>query len=236
MRPRARAGVTLMEMLIAVTLFALLSVAMLYAFRIGLMAYSNTQTRLMDNRRVAGAQRILEAELQGMIPVVAQCGATAENGGTKAAFFQGEPATMRLVSTYSLQEASRGMAQILEIFTAPGENGQGERLLVNEIPYTGPLTAGRLCTGSGHYLPVGATEKSFVLADKLAYCRFTYLTVPLDIVPVPIWGPVFTGKTWPRAVRIEMAPLQADPSRLQPITVTALIRVHRNPEVPYVDQ
>jgi len=219
-----------MELLIAVTLFSLLSLGMMYAFRIGLMAYSKTQTRLMDNRRVAGAQRILEQQIQGLIPVVAKC------GGANTAFFQGEPEAMRLVSAFSLQEASRGMAQILEIFVAPGENGRGVRLLVNEIPYAGPLAAGRLCTAPGHYLPVSSSETSFVLADKLAYCRFTYLEVPLQVVPEPIWGPLFKGTTWPRAVRIEMAPLDADPGRLQPITVTGLIRVHRNHEVQYVDQ
>jgi len=37
----------------------------------------------------------------------------------------------------------------------------------------------------------------------------------------------FTGKTWPHAVRSEMA---------APLTVNAPIRVHRNPEAPYADQ
>jgi hypothetical protein len=32
-----------------------------------------------------------------------------------------------------------------------------------------------------------------------------------------------------------MAPLDPDPSRLQPITVTAPIHIHRSPEIPYVD-
>jgi hypothetical protein len=107
--------------------------------------------------------------------------------------------------------------------------------MVNEIPYAGPRAAGQLCSGPGHYSAVSATDKSFVLADKLAYCRFTYLRVPLDVVPVRLWVPQFVAGTWPRAVRIEMAPYQADPSRLQPISVTAVIRVHRNPEVEYGD-
>src|SRR3954452_2412868 len=153
-RAGLNAGVTLMELLIAVTLFSLLSLGMMYAFRIGLMAYSRTQTRLMDNRRVAGAQRILEQEIQGLIPVIAACGATPTGGGTNTAFFQGEPQAIRFVSTFSLQEASRGMAQILEIFVVPTDDGRGVRLLVNEIPYGGPVAAGQLCTGRGHYQPV----------------------------------------------------------------------------------
>jgi hypothetical protein len=235
MKRSARAGITLMELLIAVTLFSLLSFGMLYAFRVGLTTYSRTQTKLMDNRRVAGAQRILEQELQGMIPVVARCGAGPEGGGAKTPFFQGESAAMRLVSTFSLQEASRGIAQILEIFVAPAEDGRGVRLLLNELPYAGPRAAGTLCTAPGHYLPVASSPRSFVLADRLAYCRFSYLSIPLDEVPKPLWTPIFEGKTWPRAVRIEMAPIEPDPSRLQPITITALIRVHRSLDVEYGD-
>jgi hypothetical protein len=32
-----------------------------------------------------------------------------------------------------------------------------------------------------------------------------------------------------------MAPLDPDPSRLQPIAITAPIHIHRNPEIPYGD-
>lgn len=234
MKRDRRAGVTLIELLVAVTLFALLSVGMLYAFRIGLIAYSKTQTRLMDNRRVAGAQRVLLQELQNMVPVVVTCGGAAA-GGARTPFFQGETEKMRLVSTFSLQGASRGATQILEIFVAPGDNGQGVRLLVNEIPYTGPQAAGQLCTAPGQFLPVSSSERSFVLADKLAFCRFTFQRVPLEVVPERLWVPRFLANTWPRAVRIEMAPLVPDSSRLQPIGVTAIIRVHRNPEIDYGD-
>ena len=62
-----------MELLISVVLLSMLSVGLLFALRIGLNAYSKTQTRLMDNRRVVGAQRILEEELEGLMPVVAPC-------------------------------------------------------------------------------------------------------------------------------------------------------------------
>ena len=234
MRRRSNAGVTLMELLIAVVLLSLLSVGLLFALRIGLDAYSKTQTRLMDNRRVAGAQRVLEQELEGLVPVVAQCGQGMEGGGSKAQFFQGEPEIMRLVSTFSLQAAWRGQAQILEIFVIPGAEG-GVRLVVNEIPYRGPLAAGRLCLGPHKFFAVSAGPDSFVLADKLAFCRFTYLDQPEDQNLPMVWYPRFAGVTWPRAVRIEMAPLVPDASRLQPISILAPIHVFRHPEIPYGD-
>jgi general secretion pathway protein J len=230
MTKRSQAGVTLMELLIAVTLLSMVMIGILFALRIGLNAYGRTQTHLMDNRRVVGAQRILQDELEGMIPLQAACGG---NGLTP--FFQGEPDRMRLISTYSLNEAWRGKPQILELFVIPGDNG-GVRLVVNEIPYQHPKQAGTLCMAPGKYLPVAAGPNSFVLADKLAFCRFSYATQKEDMLTYPEWAPIFIGKTWPVAVRIQMAPMEPDPSKLQPITVTAPLRIHRLPEIPYVDQ
>jgi hypothetical protein len=235
LRRNASAGTTLMELLISVLLLSLLSVGLMFAMRIGLNAYSKTQTRLMDNRRVAGAQRILEQELEGLVPVAARCGAGMEGGGTLAQFFQGEPETMRLVSTFSLQGAWRGEAQILEIFVIPGADGRGVRLVVNEIPYEGPLGAGRLCLGPHKFFAASAGPNSFVLADKLAFCHFTYLDQPPDQNLPPAWFPRFAGAAWPQGVRIDMAPLDPDASRLQPISMVAPIHVYRIPEIAYVD-
>jgi hypothetical protein len=250
-RRRAQAGTTLIEVLIAVTLLSLLSVAMAFALRIGINAYQKTSAKLMENRRVAGAQRILEEELEGIVPSVAPCGAqTAPNAqpdGNWFGFFQASPSVMRLVSTFSLQQAWRGSPRILEMFVAPRDDGPGVRLLVNELPYYGPLAAGRLCTQmmpdplSGlrmpHFLPVNAGTQSFVLADKLAYCRFTYLWQPPKPDPANpvIWSPTALNTGWPLAVRVEMAPLRPDPATLQPLTITAALHLHLSPTIPYGD-
>jgi hypothetical protein len=143
---------------------------------------------------------------------------------------------MRLVSTFSLQGAWRGQVQILEIFVIPGADGRGVRLVVNELPYPGPLAVGKICLGQGKFLPALPSPNSFVLADKLAFCRFSYLGKPKDMTLPAIWGPLFASLTWPQAVRIEMAPLDPDPSRLQPISTIAPIRIYRAAEVDYVDR
>lgn len=231
---RRQAGITLMELLIAVTLLSLLSVGLLFALRIGITTYSKTQSHMMDNRRVAGAQRILEEELEGMMPVVANCSAGGQ-GTANAPFFQGEPETMRLVSAFSLNGAWRGQPQILEIFVIPGATGKGVRLVVNEIPYFGPMSAGRLCLGLNKYLPATPSARSFVLADQLAFCRFSYLDQVPDGSKPAQWYTIFLGANWPKAVRVEMAPLEPNPAHLQPIGITAPIRLHRAPEVQYGD-
>jgi len=229
------AGVTLMELLIAVLLLSLLSVGLLFALRIGLNTYSKAQSRLMDNRRVSGAQRILEQQLAGLVPVVAECGGGVESGGVKSQFFQGEPEVMRFVSAFSLQGAWRGRPQILEIFVIPGSDGAGVRLVVNELPYLGPQSVARICMGQNRFAPVSAAPTSFVLADRLAFCRFTFLDQPVDVSLPLRWFPRFVGPTWPQAVRIEMAPLVPDPGRLQPASLLAPIHVFRIPEVQYGD-
>jgi hypothetical protein len=241
---RRESGTTLIEVLIAVTLLSLLSVGMVTAMRVGLQAFSKTNNKLMDNRRVAGAQRVVQEELEGMMPVLAACGEAPGATPARTAFFEGQIQTMRLVSTFSLQQGWRGQPQILELFVIPGEDDRGVRLVVNEIPYT-PDGAARLCTGRSQdpqtggtyavFAPVQAGPNSFVLADKLAYCRFSYFTIPLNSNLLPYWTPEWSISGWPYAVRIEMAPLNPDPSRLQPISVTAPMHIHRSPDIQYVD-
>ena len=238
---RAERGLTLMEVLVAITLLSMLSVGLLVSMQIGLSAFSRTDRKLMDNRRVVGAQRLVEQELEGLMPVVAPCG----RSGIKVGFFQGEAQVMRLVSTFSLQQAWRGQPQILELFVIAGEEGKGVRLVVNEAPYPGPAGAGQLCVGilpdpltgmsAPQFVPVMAGPGSFVLADKLAYCHFAFLSPgPQPNLP-PIWAERWSRPGWPMAVRIDMAPLEPDPSRLQPISVVAPVYVHRSPEIPYAD-
>lgn len=236
---RREAGVTLIEITVAITLLSLLSVGMVMAIRIGLSAYAKTENKLMDNRRVAGAQRILQQELNGLMPAYVLC------GDARAVLFQGAPDTMWLASTFSVQRGWRGQPQILEIFVIPGEGG-GVRLVVNEMPYTGARGAARYCTGStnapgsisrlAQFVPMRAGPNTFVLADKLAFCRFSYQTPTGIFNQQPTWQTAWASKGWPLAVRIDMAPLSPDPSRLQPISVTAPLHIRRDAEKVYVDE
>src|SRR5580658_8903027 len=66
--PPGQAGITLIEVVIAVTLLSMLSVGMLMTIRMGFDALHKTNTRLMENRRVAGAQRLIEQQLGGFMP------------------------------------------------------------------------------------------------------------------------------------------------------------------------
>jgi hypothetical protein len=152
---------------------------------------------------------------------------------------------MRFVSGYSLGEAARGLPQILEFQVIPGDEGRGVRLVVNEIIYTGPRSAGSFCLGPGpdpelgvatqRFLPISIGPHSFVLADRLAYCRFSYLERPPGML-LEQWRPnwIIPDK-WPMGIRIEMASLDTDPGSLKPVTVTSAVRVDRYPIFDYAD-
>jgi prepilin-type N-terminal cleavage/methylation domain-containing protein len=241
---RRDAGVTLIEMLVAVTLLSLLTVGMVMALRISLAAYSKTETKLMDNRRVMGAQRIVQQELEGMEPAFVLCGANVQGApGVRAVLFQGTPESMWMVSTFSLRDGWRGQPQILQMFVTPGKEGM--MLVVNEYPYTGAFGAAQYCTGTfmvpntitrlALMASVPAGPKTFVLADDLASVRFSYYTPATAMFDPPSWQPSWASKGWPMAVRIEMVPTKPDPSRLEPITVTAPLHIRRDPEKVYTD-
>jgi hypothetical protein len=207
-----------------------------------LSAMNKTDTRLMSNRRVTSVQRILEQEIEGLMPVTADCQPGGPEGPVRSiSFFQGELQSMRFASTYSLQQGSRGQPMILEFLVIPGEDSEGVRLIVNEHLYTGPRGAGRTCSGFGPdaegvqgptFFPIQIGEGSFVLADKLAFCRFSYR----DTAPPPDlfrWIIHWTKPILPIAIRIEMAPLKPDPARLEPVTLTVPVRVNRHPTENY---
>ena len=72
MRSSSRAGVTLVELLIAVSLLSLLVAGILTAMRVGLNALERTNQRVIANRRAMGAQKILEQQFAGFMPVSAR--------------------------------------------------------------------------------------------------------------------------------------------------------------------
>jgi general secretion pathway protein J len=241
MKPRS--GVTLLELLVAVSLLSLLSAGVLAALRLGINALAKTNARLADNRRVAATQHILEQQIAGLIPILAECSPQPGQPPVRFPFFQGEPQTMRFVSAFSLGEGWRGYPRILEFQVIPAPLGQGLRLVVNERLYLGAASAGASCLGMApapetglpvpRFAPVEIGPYSFVLADRLAFCRLAYKE---EMPPAPDrWVGRWGKPEWPSAIRIEMAPLEAGKVRLRPLTLVAPVRVTRLPAEFYGD-
>ena len=241
-RRSTQAGVTLIELLIGIALMSLLSVAILYAMRLGLNSQERANAKMMSNRRVAGAERILEQQIANLMPIVGECRSNPTAPVQQIAFFQGDPQAMRFASSYSLAEAQRGYPQILEFSVMPGEQNRGVRLIVNELLYSGLRSTGGLCLGVGidppailprpRFRPIVPTPQSFVLADKLASCRFMYRELiqnpPAGTSPEK-WTPFWEKTDLPSAIRVEMMPLESGPGSLHVMTVTSSIRLTVDP-------
>jgi prepilin-type N-terminal cleavage/methylation domain-containing protein len=241
---RNERGVTLLELLIAVSLMSLLSLGVLYSMRVGMDAMAKTNDRFQKNRRVLGVEKALSAQIAGLMPVTVECLGGGGAPGGKAVMFQGDPQAMRFVSSYSLQEGARGYPKLLEFMVIPGDKGVGVRLIVNEMPYSGPFSLRGACIGTqpdpmtgqaaGLFIPIVPRPDSFILADKLAGVRFLYR----DELPPPLfekWTMKWLQNKLPTAVRMELIPLEPSVANLQVTTTTIPIRVTANPMLNYAD-
>jgi hypothetical protein len=154
-------------------------------------------------------------------------------------FAQWEAQSMRFVTTYSLQDAWRGRAQIAALQVIPGDHGAGVRLIVDETPYTGPAQAGQsivsIDANVPRFAPILPGPRSFVLADRLAFCRFSYLEQRYQ-APFRIWRPDWIQpQQLPLGIRIEMAPLDTTPAELHVSTITVPLTVNLQPGSYYDD-
>ena len=246
-KSNTESGVTLIEILIAVSLLSLLSVGMLVAMRLGFTTMDKTDTRLVRNRRVSNTRGIIESEIEGFIYSTADYRPQPDTIRT-VPFLQTEAQSMRFVTSYSLEDGWRGRPRIAALQVIPGKNNQGVRLIVNETLYTGPDQAGQEILGIEQdpagppmirFAPIVPGPQSFVLADRLAYCRFSWLE-PLREPPFQLWRPDWVQRQLlPLAVRIEMAPLarsvDSGPNELRIGTVTVPFNVNRSPGGDYAD-
>jgi hypothetical protein len=60
----------------------------------------------------------------------------------------------------------------------------------------------------------------------------------MDVAPPPEftrWGPEWRFSKWPGAVRVEMQPLEPDPTRVPLAGLTVPIHVNRLPNIRYAD-
>ena len=244
-RPR-NAGFTLVEVLIASTLLMAITTGILMALRVGINAMDHADTRLMHDRRIMAVERVMEAQVSDAVPAMTTCMPKddKQTTGDPIAFFQGEPQTMRFITSYTMNESSRGLPQLLEYQVIPGEHEDGVRLIVNEHVYSSPASATFTCSGTHFdealgapmpvFLPVQIGPFSFVIADKLAACHFEYLQPDKDSDAKPsVWVTRWTRPLLPDAIRIAMAPLDPGASQLPLTSLTIPVRVNRDPSVDY---
>ena len=219
-----------MELMISITLVAAIATGMMMAMRGGLLSLGRIQSRLDENRRALGIQRILVMQLGGAMPARTGCG-----GGQASPFaFRGTASALQMVSTYSIAEGARGAPHIVEYQVVPDEGGT-VKLIVHERLYAGPGSTGAFC---GESVTLQGSAQPLVAATRLAYCRISYRQMNPDTqFPGVGWVDSWNQPDLPAAVRIEMAPAAPDASRLPVLAVTAPLHINRSFEdLRYEDQ
>jgi len=241
-------GVTLLELMIAITLVAGLSTGMLMAMRTSLLTYEKTAKRLESNRRFVKTQQMLSDQISAVMPVQGACLGDAGQVIGIPSFLSGAENTLRLVSSYSIAEGARGYPQIVE-YRVIAEPPGTVRLVATERPYTGPQSTTPYCAsapapsvsafelGARSSVELGAAQGgSYVLAEHLAYCRFSYHE-PYNqnrFIETP-WLPLWDKPLLPAGIRIEMRSAVPDTGGLSVLGITVPIQVNRDPRVVYVD-
>jgi prepilin-type N-terminal cleavage/methylation domain-containing protein len=233
-----RAGVTLIEILIAVSILALLSTGILMAMRIGFNTLDKTDTHLIHNRRVVNTRHIVENQVAGFVFTNAEFRPQPDSVSI-VPFREFTSSRMRFVTSYSLAEAWRGRARIVVMQVIPGEHNSGVRLIANEIPWTGPAQAGQMVaaiTPEGpQFAPLDANGESFVLADRLEHCSFLFEVQRTDGQPGFVWVPEYHGPALPRGIRIDMAPLDTKAGEMAATGITMSFPVSRKQGLNYAD-
>ena len=230
-RSRSERGVTLLELMIAITLVAGLSTGMLMAMRTSLLVYEKTAKKLETNRRFVKTQQILSSQIAAVMPVQGVCAGSEGQVVALPSFLAGSADMLRLVSSYSIAEGARGYPQIVEFRVVPAERG-AVRLVATERPYTGPQSTTSFC---GNMTPPPGA--SYVLATHLAFCRISYHE-PYDqsrFLETP-WLPLWDKPLLPAGIRIEMQPLAPEAGGLSVLGVTVSIPVNRDPRLVYDDR
>lgn len=227
-----RRGMTLIEVLVAVALLSLLSAGLFTSLQIGATSWSTASQRLMLDRRVANANAILHSSFASIVPLEAEIPRERQIGLPQLLFFQGEPGSMRYVSSYSVTEGVRGGLRIVELQVSSAQNGV--RILLNQLPYLGPLSAGSLVVdrvsdpdfprGRIIFEPIRAMPTSLIIVDELAACTFSYLRRPRRRDEPSLWLPYWGERdSLPAAIRVNLSPSSRD-VRLLPVSITTAVR------------
>jgi len=201
---RAAAGFTLIEVVLALTIFALMGAILYGAFALGQSAVGKSQTIANQNQKRRSVEDLLGSYIHSAFPY-------RDSPQEAGPFFEGETNTVTFVSAYSHSMGGRGMA---EIQISSDEDATGRvRLRLEE---TTPV---RLSTDNG---AVGQTQ-ALTLEENVRQFRIDYLNPQSED---DSWEERWDGRerrTLPRALRFTYLDDQGRKiSRIYPIMMMVL--------------
>jgi general secretion pathway protein J len=180
---KSQSGFTLVEVILALTIFALMGTILYGAFSLGHGAVEKSQASFERNQRVRSTGELLGSYIRSSYPY-------RSSPQDAAIFFTGEARELAFVSAFSLAMGGRGMAKV-RLFWHGDEKRGGVLRLEEETPV-------RVETEELY-----ETHRSgLVVRDKISDFRISYLDPQREDGK---WEERWDGserKTLPRAVRL----------------------------------
>ncbi len=127
---RPQTGFTLIEVMLAMTIFALMSTVLYGAFSLSHSAVEKSQRSFERNQKLRAVDELVGSYIRSVYPY-----RSSPQGST--ILFVGEQADLTFVSAFSLAMGGRGMAKV-HLFWEGNENRAGVLRLEEEIPVRVP--------------------------------------------------------------------------------------------------
>jgi len=183
---RPQKGFTLIEVMLAMTIFALMSTVLYGAFSLGHSAVEKSQRSFEKNQKLRAVDELLGSYIRSTYPYRA-----SPQGAT--ILFAGEQADLTFVSSFSLAMGGRGMAKV-RLFWEGDEKAAGVLRLEEETPVRVPSEE----SNEAHE----GLSNGLVVREGVKEFRITYLDPQSDEEKWEERWDARERNTLPRAVRL----------------------------------
>ncbi|HXG52205.1 MAG TPA: type II secretion system protein GspJ [candidate division Zixibacteria bacterium] len=124
--PVPPAGFTLIEVVLAMTIFALMATILYGAFALGHSAIERTRGRFDENQKLRSFSDLLAGYIRSSYPY-------RPSPQDPAVYYEGQERRLAFVSSISVAMGGRGMARV-ELSWSGSEDGEGALLLEEQVP------------------------------------------------------------------------------------------------------
>ena len=183
--PQNSFGFTLIEVVLALSIFALIGAVLYGAFSLSHSAIEKSQASFEDNQKLRSFTDLLGSYIRSAYP-------HRQSAQDTTVFFDGQEDQLTFVSSISLAMGGRGMSKIHVAWEA-AEAGEGPIQLEEEVPV-------RLNVSDD--LNPGGLRNDVVIQERVKELRFAYLDPKSE---EEIWEERWDGReklALPRAVRL----------------------------------
>jgi prepilin-type N-terminal cleavage/methylation domain-containing protein len=219
-------GLTLLELMTAITISGLVALAVTASLRIGVRAWEKSQGAVLELRRQANAADLLPVQLGDCVMRIVDV--KLFDRRQRMPFFFGDETRLVFLSTYSAAQHGRGGMVVADYF-AEQQPDRTWKLWLDEQPALDDEWLARWvvetqATSAGGEKPrlrPFDADRAMLLFQGLAECRFEYLReTPAPAEWVAPW-PLLAYPYLPPAIRLQLAGGASGAARLAPTPVYA---------------